>query len=1222
MFEPIAIIGRACLLPGALTPAQLWEVVLARLNCITPVTTADWRLDPKSVLATSKEKLADHVSTDHSGRIIGFESIFNPEGFLLPAAKIMQQDRLCQWLLHTARSALLDAGYLTSNKLPKTGLIVGNLSYPTDSLSRYAESVYLTNQPQEIIGAQKYADLMAQRPTADNRFMSGLPIFYTAAALGLTATSYAIDAACASALYAIKLACDQLQDGAADVMLAGGVNATDSLFLNAGFTALRALSTTGNSKPLQRDADGLVPAHGAGLVVLKRLSDAIQTGDTILGVIRGIGLSNDGNSGGFLIPAQSGQVAAMRQAYELSGTQPDDISWVECHATGTLVGDAAEVKSMQHIFQQPKLAVGALKANIGHSITTSGVAAVINVLSAFQAGLKPPTRYVSDNLAEAVLASPFQVLNQAELWEVPQDRRLAAINCFGFGGNNAHLILEQWQPKKSVPIISQPVAKTLEETIAIVGIGIITASATNKEMFTDAVFNAKSLLQTNTESGISGGYTEQVELSIVDSRFPPADLHKTLGQQLLFLKAVQLAVAEIKSWDPGRTEILAGMQCDPEITRGGLAWRLSSILPQHDTEWHRIARDNIQSTIEAANIVGNMPNIVANRVNVQFDFKGPSYSVSAEEASGLQALDIGIRDLRMHTTDMVLAGAVDICCEITQVTAAQQVLDETRQIPGDAAVVLILKRLSDAQAQGDTIYATLSEPDTNVVPGFELNLADSCVTPIVGHAHAASGLLHVATAALACYEQLLPAKVTRQPIPWVTDLHNKRTAQVNIDALGGIKNTIILQEYDSKPRCSSLAKIHKPLIKVYSGKDRSEILQALLKQQTSNIGPARLVIVGRDKAELIKQYEIAQQWLQATDNQVVPAGMYFRSQPLEGELAFVFTGATTSYPGMGCDLLLNFPQLLTKLDITGPALQKILKIWASLNIDTKIAMFDELKISSLIAQLHALLNQQIFNLKPHACIGYCSGETNSLVAMQAWRDTEQLHADIENAKFYTDSLYGDYSVLGADWPEVSNNQDKWVGWRVFADVAAIRNVIADTPYVRLTIINTANDCIIAGHPSACEQVLLKLNQPRAKQLPYNMIIHCPEFRAMSALWRQAHHRETYSVKEVRFYSAGSGKAYIPTAETAADALLLQAQDTVDFPAVVKQAWQDGVRIFVEHGPRDLCSRWIKDILHDKPHLVVSMDMLGITPFVQIAHTMAQLLAAGVSLDYTIFQEEA
>ena len=185
-------------------------------------------------------------------------------------------------------------------------MIVGNLGYPTAMQSRLCESIWLRNNG-----------------FSTNGFRGVGQTFYGNLAelagrgLGFQGVSYAIDAACASSLYAIHLACQTLHDDRADLILAGGTNNSDDLFLHIGFSTLKALSPTGFSRPFSVQADGLIPAHGAAVVALKRLNDAVRDGDTILGVIRGVGVSNDGRAGGFLSPAQSGQVQAIRMAFEI-----------------------------------------------------------------------------------------------------------------------------------------------------------------------------------------------------------------------------------------------------------------------------------------------------------------------------------------------------------------------------------------------------------------------------------------------------------------------------------------------------------------------------------------------------------------------------------------------------------------------------------------------------------------------------------------------------------------------------------------------------------------------------------------------------------------------------------------------------------------------------------------------------------------------------------------
>src|SRR5262249_50711719 len=147
--------------------------------------------------------------------------------------------------------------------------------------------------------------------------------------------AFALDAACASSLYAVKIGCDRLHDRECDLVLAGGVNGTDDLFLHVGFTALGALSPTGQSRPFHREADGLIPSRGAAFVLLERLADARAGRHRVLGVIRAVSVANDGRSQGLLVPSREGQRRTMAAAYPLAGLRPGDVSLVECHATGT-----------------------------------------------------------------------------------------------------------------------------------------------------------------------------------------------------------------------------------------------------------------------------------------------------------------------------------------------------------------------------------------------------------------------------------------------------------------------------------------------------------------------------------------------------------------------------------------------------------------------------------------------------------------------------------------------------------------------------------------------------------------------------------------------------------------------------------------------------------------------------------------------------------------------
>ncbi len=219
-FEPIAIVGRGCVLPDALDPDAFWANVASGRLSVSAAPPNRWRLPMAQAMGTRADSI-DRTWSDAGGYVSGFESVFDPAGFELETGAVRSLDLVSQWVLHSAREALRDAG----QRLPanRSGLIIGNLSFPSAAMAEFAEHVWLERQHPEV--RQALGPLFSPAaPHPRSRFSSGLPAHAAARALGLGAGAFALDAACASSLYAIKLACDKLHDGAADLMLAGAVN--------------------------------------------------------------------------------------------------------------------------------------------------------------------------------------------------------------------------------------------------------------------------------------------------------------------------------------------------------------------------------------------------------------------------------------------------------------------------------------------------------------------------------------------------------------------------------------------------------------------------------------------------------------------------------------------------------------------------------------------------------------------------------------------------------------------------------------------------------------------------------------------------------------------------------------------------------------------------------------------------------------------------------------
>ena len=701
LFSPIAIVGRGCVLPGAPDPDSLWQAIADGRDLLGHAPPGRWGIPPELVRCSGPADSADRSWSDRGGYL---------EGFALDADRaVAGLDPVYQWTLHAARQALTEAGGHPGHA--RTAAIFGNLQFPTRALARYAESVWLSELPAG-----------PDRPDARNVAMSGGPAQMLVDELRL-GEAFALDAACASSLYAIKLACDRLHDGRSDLVLAGAVNAADDLFIHVGFCALSALSRTSRSRPFHRDADGLIPAEGAAFVALRRLEDAVADGNRIHGVIRGVGLSNDGRGRGFLAPSPAGQVEAMRAAYEGSGLTPADVSLVECHATGTAVGDAAEIQSMSEIFAGSQdLPIGSLKSNMGHGITTAGGAALLKVLGAMNAGVRPATLHADEPLAE-IADSPFRVLSEPEPW--PSDGpRVAAVNAFGFGGNNAHLLVSEWTGVVDAhrPKISEAAPAPPATPIAIVGVGARVGDGGS----------ASDLAATLRGDRAARARAVEVILDADGLKFPPNDLKQTHAQQLMMLAAAREAVHDAGEL-PANTTVVVGAQCDAEVARYGARWRLRGRLAGDDPGWVDACCDAIIPVLRSPGVVGSMPNIPANRLNSQFDATASGFTVAAEERSGLIALELAARALQAHEADAALVGASDLSCEAVHIAATGA------DNPGDAAVALVLRRLADAQADGQRVYALVDDLLTADLPALD---------PGFGHAHAASALVQVAAEAL------------------------------------------------------------------------------------------------------------------------------------------------------------------------------------------------------------------------------------------------------------------------------------------------------------------------------------------------------------------------------------------------------------------------------------------------------------------------------------------
>ncbi|AXG81799.1 type I polyketide synthase [Streptomyces paludis] len=1223
-YEPIAVVGRGCVLPGALDPDTFWQNIAAGRGSLSAVPEGRWRL-PRSWAMGPVDDHLDRTYSDIGGYVRDFASVFDPSGFRIAPERILSLDPLFHWVMYGVRQALAEAG--REGPLPRAGLVLGNLSYPTPLGTSFAEHVWLSAQRRPVRDALLTGERQV-RPDARNRFSSGLPAQLAARALGLGAGAWSLDAACASSLYAVKLACDRLHDGTADLMVAGAVSRADPLYLHVGFCGLSATSRTGRSRPFHRDADGLVHGEGAGFVALTRLSEARAAGLPVLGVIRGVGLSNDGRGAGLISPAEEGQVRAMRLAYDAAGVAPGSVSLVECHATGTPVGDAVEARAMARVFgASADVPIGSAKSNVGHLLASAGVAGLLKVLGALRTGIRPATLGAERPL-DALAGTPLRVLTAPEPWAGPGPRR-AAVSAFGFGGTNAHLIVDLPDdgpvvsgvrsparpvsaPRSPAPVRSVPGGRVPggrvpggRTPVAIVALGARVGDGTGTEDFRRAVLG-----------GERRGGAREIAVELPELCFPPLALERTVRHQLLVLEAAREAVRTV-SLPRERTMVVIGMGVDPEVARAGARWRvpywLAQAGPAAGLPDAATARDAFVGPMTAEGVVGSLPNLAANRISTQLDLAGASFAVSAEEASGPVALEIAARAVRAGEADAALVGAADLSHEVVH-RAALRELGHT-SAPGDAAVVLVLKPLDTARRDGDTVIALLDdEPTATGTTGTTATAAvpdmvigdgpDAVFDPAsaFGRAHAAYGLVSVAVAALALQHRAVPR--TGGPADAGAVAH---TARASVTPMEGPVASVLLRAGDARPWLRGRA----PRLYVFSGADRAEVLAALESQSGTRQGsgagscpgPARLALVVDDDAALPGRKEAARRWL--ADGGIRPADVLYRDTPVTGQTAFVYTNGSAAYPGMGHELMLALPSLGEAVRAGHRA------IGTRLRSSTERGVLGQIWDAAELAVFHTVFTREVLGLRPDAAIGYSSGESAALVALGAWPDASGLYDATLDSGLFTTQLTGELRAVRRHWARLGVQGSRWATYLVNAPLEEVRSELAGEVAVHLMAVNAPGVCVIGGESRACAAAVARIGADRAIELDYELAAHAPEVTEVEAAWRTAHHRPTVDVPGVRFYSGATGQSYRPTAERAAEALTAQGLNTIDFAATVERAWADGVRVFVEHGPRKLCTGWIKRVLGDREHVAVALDAPGDTGLRQLCLAVAELVVAGV-----------
>jgi acyl transferase domain-containing protein/NAD(P)H-dependent flavin oxidoreductase YrpB (nitropropane dioxygenase family) len=442
----VAIVGMACVFPGAGSLGAYWANVVAGVDAMGDVPSARWR-----------PELHPGVPAARGGFIVPVP--FDALRYGIPPSSLASIEPVQLLALEVAARALADAGYavLAQPASPgqppgrpfdrdRTSVIFG--AEPGSDLSaayglRSALPAYTGGLPPAL-------DEHLPRLTEDSfpGVLANVIAGRIANRLDLGGVNYTIDAACASSLAALDAACKELAAGTSDMVLCGGADTHNGSHDFEMFASVQALSPSGRCAAFDAAADGIALGEGAACVVLKRLADAERDGDRVYAVVKGVGGSSDGRSLGLTAPRPDGQRRALDRAYAAAGVSPAEVGLIEAHGTGTVVGDRTELATLTTLFteagaQPGSCAIGSVKSQIGHTKCAAGLAGLIKAACAVHTGVRPPALHLrAPNPYWEPATSPFAfTAGESRPWATAPPARHAGVSAFGFGGTNFHAVL-------------------------------------------------------------------------------------------------------------------------------------------------------------------------------------------------------------------------------------------------------------------------------------------------------------------------------------------------------------------------------------------------------------------------------------------------------------------------------------------------------------------------------------------------------------------------------------------------------------------------------------------------------------------------------------------------------------------------------------------------------------------------------------------------------------
>ena len=589
----------------------------------------------------------------------------------------------------------------------RCGIINGSLSFPNENLNNDIIPHYYNSINNIINKNTNFSNFIknSNGPDLDYEQVLKDPASYVAKKLNLGNIHYSIDAACATSLYLFKLAEYYLSNNIVDMFICSAVSKADPYFIMNGFSLFTALPSNSVSTPFCKKTGGLTPGEGVGTIILKRLEDAVNDNNKIYGIINGITLNN-GGVGMPLKPFQKAQYDCLKNTYDKYKIDPKTIDYIECHATGTPVGDIIEINVIKDYFGDNYPMFGSSKGNFGHCLTLAGIIGTIKLLLSLQHEYIPKTPDVQESLDKNVL------INNLE-WKKTKKIRRAGISAFGFGNTNAHAIIEEYKITGKNEYKNEYKQEAYRfSPLSIIGIGILIGDISDIDKFESAIYRNNFKKESISDKRLGNLRNEFFLKSLGIDKYPEGcfikeydinyKLFKTsllekdqlIDQQLIGIQAINNAILDSKIEKGKKYAVLIGLGTELQLYRLRGRATLDDYIPKElSEEDKKKIKDFLYFDSSAVGYTSCIGNILATRISSIWNFTGPSFTITEGENSTMRCIELANFMINNMDIEGAIIGGVDLNCSLESIYLKNKYYKNYNISKiGEGAAAIVVKR--------------------------------------------------------------------------------------------------------------------------------------------------------------------------------------------------------------------------------------------------------------------------------------------------------------------------------------------------------------------------------------------------------------------------------------------------------------------------------------------------------------------------------------------------